>query len=159
MKTFQYCFRWEKHFYMIYKTYNHEFSIEYFWPLKIYIHIIFVMIYLQIKCFRMFPTFCYNFNSLHYARKKSYIYNDNLLWLCRILALKWAQEHWNTLIISKLSYVKFKITLKFGLFFAITSSKFNKMTSFWTNFNDNFDGFHIIESTNFITHKIEIKII
>ena len=44
-------------------------------------------------------------------------------------------------------------------FFGITSSKFNETTSFQTNFKDNFDGFHIIKSTNFITHRIEIKII
>ena len=44
-------------------------------------------------------------------------------------------------------------------FFAITSSKFNKKTLFQTNFKDNFDGFHIIKSTNFTTHRIEIKII
>ena len=44
-------------------------------------------------------------------------------------------------------------------FFAITFSKFNKTTSFWTNFKDNFDVFHIIESANFITHRIKIKII
>ena len=35
------------------------------------------------------------------------------------------------------SYLKFKKTLKFGLFFTIPSSKFNEMTSFWI---------HIIES-------------
>ena len=57
------------------------------------------------------------------------------------------------------SYLKFNKTLKFGLFFAKTSSKFNETTSFQTNFKDNFDGFHIIKSTNFITHSIEIKII
>ena len=56
------------------------------------------------------------------------------------------------------SYLKFKKTLKFGLF-AITSSKFNKTTSFWINFKDIFHGFHIIKSTNFITHRIKIKII
>ena len=33
------------------------------------------------------------------------------------------------------------------------------MTSFQTNFKDNFDGFHIIKSKNFITHRTEIKII
>ena len=42
---------------------------------------------------------------------------------------------------------------------AITSSNFNKTNSFQTNFKDNFDGFHIIKSTNIITHRIEIKII
>ena len=46
-----------------------------------------------------------------------------------------------------------------GTFFAITSSKFNETTSFQTNFKDNFDGFHIIKSTNIITHRTEIKII
>ena len=43
--------------------------------------------------------------------------------------------------------------------FAILSSKFNETTSFQTNFKDNFDGFHIIKSINFIIHRIEIKII
>ena len=28
LEKLQYCFCWEKHFYKIYKTYNHEFSIE-----------------------------------------------------------------------------------------------------------------------------------
>ena len=57
------------------------------------------------------------------------------------------------------SYLKFKKTLKFGLFFAITPSKFNETTSFQTNFKDNFNGFHIIKSTNFITHRFKIKLI
>ena len=51
-----------------------------------------------------------------------------------------------------------KKKLKFELF-SITSSKFNKTISFWTNFKDNFDGFHIIKSKNFIAHRIKIKII
>ena len=55
----------------------------------------------------------------------------------------------------------FKIldNIEIWTFFAITSSKFNETTSFQTNFEDNFDGFHIIKSANFITHRIEIKII
>ena len=57
------------------------------------------------------------------------------------------------------NYLNFEKTLKFGLYFAITSSKFNKTTSFWIYFKDKFYGFHIIKSTNFITHRIKIKII
>ena len=41
---------------------------------------------------------------------------------------------------------------------AITSSKFNKTTSLWTHFKDNFDGIQFIKSTHFITHRIKIKI-
>ena len=50
----------------------------------------------------------------------------------------------------------FKIleNIEIWTFFAITSSKFNETTSFQTNFEDNFDGFHIIKSTNFITCRI-----
>ena len=44
-------------------------------------------------------------------------------------------------------------------FVAITFSKFNKTISFWTHYKYNFDSFHIIKSANFITHRIEIKII
>ena len=44
-------------------------------------------------------------------------------------------------------------------FFAITSSKFNKTTSYWTQFKHNFDGIQFIKKTNFITHRIKIKII
>ena len=39
-------------------------------------------------------------------------------------------------------------------FFAITSSEFNKTTSFWTHLKYNFDGFHIIRSANFITYTL-----
>ena len=46
-------------------------------------------------------TFMLHFNSFYYARKKLYIHNDNLLQFCRILALKWAQEYYKMLIISK----------------------------------------------------------
>ena len=52
------------------------------------------------------------------------------------------------------SYLKFKKTLKFVTFFTIPSSKFNETTLFQTNFEDNFDGFHIIKSRHFITHRI-----
>ena len=44
-------------------------------------------------------------------------------------------------------------------FFGITSSKFNKKNLFQSHFEDNFDGFYIMKIKNFITHRIEIKII
>ena len=55
----------------------------------------------------------------------------------------------------------FKILKKIEIwtFFAITYSKFNETTLFQTNFKDNFDDFYIIKSTNFISYRIEIKII
>ena len=82
--------------------------------LKIYIHTIFIMIYLQMKCFRNSPTFCYNFNSLHYARKKLYIYNDNLLRFC-ILSFKISLRTLKNVVCFE-SYLKFKKILKFGHF-------------------------------------------
>ena len=39
-------------------------------PLKIYIHMIFIMIYLQMKCFRNFPTFLLQFPLLALCKKK-----------------------------------------------------------------------------------------
>ena len=36
MEKFQYCFCLEKHFYEIYKTYNHEFCIEFPWNIYSY---------------------------------------------------------------------------------------------------------------------------
>ena len=56
------------------------------------------------------------------------------------------------------SYLKFKKTLKFWLFFPIPSSKFNEMASFWTHFINNFDGIQFIKRINFIAHRIKIKI-
>ena len=44
-------------------------------------------------------------------------------------------------------------------FFAILSSKSKEITSFWTYFIENFDGIQFIKRTNFITHRIKIKII
>ena len=41
-------------------------------PLKIYIYIIFIMIYLQMKCFRNFPTFLLQFQ-LFVLRKEKII--------------------------------------------------------------------------------------
>ena len=46
----------------------------------------------KLRAMRMCPRsgqiFYYNFNSLHYVRKKLYIYDDNLLRFLKILALK-----------------------------------------------------------------------
>ena len=57
------------------------------------------------------------------------------------------------------SYLKFLKNIEIWTLFAITYSKFNETTSFWTHFKDNFYGFHMIKSTKFITHRIGIKII
>ena len=38
--------------------------------LKIYIHMIFIMIYLQMKCFRNFPTFLLQFQLFALCMKK-----------------------------------------------------------------------------------------
>ena len=40
-----------------------------------------------------FQLFYSNFNLVHYARKKLYICDDNLLQFCRNSTLKWVQEH------------------------------------------------------------------
>ena len=37
--------------------------------------------------------------------------------------------------------------------------KFNETASFWTHFIENFNGIKFIEKTNFIDHRIKIKII
>ena len=104
-----------------------------------------------------FQLFYLNFNLVHYARKKLYFYDDNLLCFCRILALKWAQEHLKMLIISK---VIWNVRKHWNFdFFGISSSEFNKMTSFWSHFIKNFDGIQFIERTNFIINRIKIKII
>ena len=50
------------------------------------------------------------------------------------------------------------IYIEIWAFFAKISSKFNETTSFQSNYKDNLDSFHIIKSTNFISHRIEIKI-
>ena len=56
------------------------------------------------------------------------------------------------------SYLKFKKTLKFGLY-AIPSSKFNERFLFWTHYIENFDDIQFIKRTNVITYRIKIKII
>ena len=87
---------------------------------------ILIMIFLKMKCFRIFPS----------------------------LTLKTLKnvEYFK-------SYLKFMKTLKFRLFFGIPSSKFNETTSFWTHFIENFDGIQFITRTNFITHRIQVRII
>ena len=49
--------------------------------------------------------------------------------------------------------------MKIWAFFAIPSSKFNETTSFWTPFIKNFHEIQFIKRTNFITHRIKMKII
>ena len=51
--------------------------------LKIYIHMIFIMIYLQMKCFRNFPTFLLKCLTLRIMQEKNYrlimiIYCDSI---------------------------------------------------------------------------------
>ena len=51
----QYCFCLENHFYKIYKTYNHEFSIEFPWNRYSY------DLYYDLPTEEMFPKFPYIF--------------------------------------------------------------------------------------------------
>ena len=46
------------------------------------------MFFLAKAILEFFQLFYSTFNLVHYVRKKLYIYDDNLLRFCRILALK-----------------------------------------------------------------------
>ena len=48
-------------------------------PLKLYIHMIFIIIYVQMKCFRNFPTFWLQFKLLA-SCKENFINHLSLFW-------------------------------------------------------------------------------
>ena len=59
------------------------------------------MIFSAKAILEFFQLFYSNFNLVHYARKKLYIYDHNSLRFCRNSALKLVQENLKMLIISE----------------------------------------------------------
>ena len=57
------------------------------------------------------------------------------------------------------SYLEFMKTLKFGLFLPYFLQNLTKRLHSGLIFKENFDGIQFIKRTNFITHRIKIKII